>query len=150
MVLVPVLSFNFINQERVVPALCDHHSYLGVIFTSPRSVQAVTRLLPDVRGQCDSFFSFIMYLLLLYFCLPLVSVTVFSPLLCTYFFTLLLSTAYTTWGVSGRKRCLSTAHWNAWAGGMLYKDSVSLTPLIQVFRGSPLALRLLNLVLYAH
>ena len=31
---------------------------------------------------------------------------------------------------------------------MLYKDSVSLTPLIQVFRGRPLALRPLNLVLY--
>ena len=33
--------------------------------------------------------------------------------------------------------------------GMLYKDSVSLTPLIQVFRGRPLALQPLNLVLYA-
>ena len=48
------------------------------------------------------------------------------------YFTLLLSTAYTTWGVSGRKRRLSAARRNAWAGGMLYKDSVSLTPLIQV------------------
>ena len=64
-------------------------------------------------------------------------------------FTLLLSTAYTTWDVAGRKRRLSAARRNAWAGGMLYRDSVSLTPLIQVFRGRPLALRPLNLVLYA-
>ena len=62
---------------------------------------------------------------------------------------LLLSTAYTTWRVAGRKRRLSAAHRNAWAGGMLYRDSVSVTPLIQVFRGRPLALRPLNLVLYA-
>ena len=33
---------------------------------------------------------------------------------------------------------------NAWAGGMLYKDGVSLTALIQVFRGRPLALRPLD------
>ena len=64
-------------------------------------------------------------------------------------FTLLLSTAYTTWGVTGRKRRLSAARRNAWAGGTLNRDSVSLTPLIQVFRGRPLALRLLNLMLYA-
>ena len=63
------------------------------------------------------------------------------------YFTLLLSTAYTTWGVAGRKRRLSAARRNAWAGGMLYRDSVSLTPLIQVFWGRPLALRPLNLVL---
>ena len=44
---------------------------------------------------------------------------------------------------------LSAARRNAWAGGMLYRDSVSSTPLIQVFRGRPLALRPLNLVLYA-
>ena len=49
------------------------------------------------------------------------------------YFTLALSAAYTTWGVAGRKRCLSAARWNAWAGGMLYRDSVSLPPLIQVF-----------------
>ena len=61
---------------------------------------------------------------LLYFCLPLI------PL-------------------AGRKRRLSAARLNAWTGGMLYRDSVSLTPLIQVFRGRPLALRPLNLVLYA-
>ena len=58
--------------------------------------------------------------------------------------TLLLSTAYTTWGVEESKRRLSDARRNAWAGGMLYRDSVSLTPLIQVFRGRPLALRPLN------
>ena len=52
--------------------------------------------------------------------------------------TLLLSTAYTTWSVVGRNRRLSAARRNAWAGGMLYRDSVSLTPLIQVFRGRPL------------
>ena len=52
------------------------------------------------------------------------------------FFTLLLSSACTTWGIVGRKRRLSAALWNAWAGGMLYRDSVSLTPLIQVFRGA--------------
>ena len=62
--------------------------------------------------------------------------------------TLLLSAAYTTWGVTGRKRRLSAARRNAWAGGMLYRDSVSLTLLIQVFWGRPLALRPLNLVLY--
>ena len=50
------------------------------------------------------------------------------------YFILLLSTAYTTWGIAGRKRRLSAARRNAWAGGMLYRDSVSLTPLIQVFR----------------
>ena len=66
---------------------------------------------------------------------------------CEFVFTLL--DIFLTWGVVGRKRCLSDARRNAWAGGMLYKDSVSLTPLIQVFRGRPLALRLLNLVLYA-
>ena len=33
---------------------------------------------------------------------------------------------------------LSAARRNAWAGGMLYRDSVSLTPLIQIFRGRPL------------
>ena len=59
--------------------------------------------------------------------------------------SLLLSTAYTTWGVAGRKRRLSAARRNAWAGGMLYRDSVPLTQLIQVFLGRPLALRLLNL-----
>ena len=52
---------------------------------------------------------------------------------------LLLSTTYTTWGVAGRKRRLSAARRNAWAGGMLYRDSVSLTSLIQVLRGRPLA-----------
>ena len=61
------------------------------------------------------------------------------------FITLLLSTAYTTWGVAGRKRRLSAARRNAWAEGMLYRDNVSLTPLI---RGRPLALRL-NRVIYA-
>ena len=50
----------------------------------------------------------------------------------------LLSTAYTTWGVAGRNRRFSAARRNAWAGGMLYRDSVSLTPLIQVFQGQPL------------
>ena len=64
-------------------------------------------------------------------------------------FTLLLSSAYTTWGVAGRKRRLSAARRNAWAGEMLYRDSVSLTPLIQVFLGRPLALRPLSLVLCA-
>ena len=54
-----------------------------------------------------------------------------------------------TWGVTGRKRRLSAARRDAWVGGMLYRDSVSLTPLIQVFRGRPLALRPLNPVLYA-
>ena len=49
----------------------------------------------------------------------------------------------------GRKRHLSAARRNAWAGGMLFKDSVSLTPLIQVFWGRPLDLWPLNLVLYA-
>ena len=49
------------------------------------------------------------------------------------YITLLLSTAYTTWGVAGRKRRLSAARRIAWAGGMLYTDSVSLTPLIPVF-----------------
>ena len=49
----------------------------------------------------------------------------------------------------GRKRRLSVARPNAWAGGMIYRDSVSLTPLIQVFQGHPFALRPLNLVLYA-
>ena len=34
-------------------------------------------------------------------------------------------------------------------GWETYKDSVFLTPLIQVLRGHPLALRWLNLVLYA-
>ena len=63
--------------------------------------------------------------------------------------TLLLSIAYTIWGIAGRKRRLSAACRNAWAGGMLYRDSVSLTPLIQVFQGRPLALWPLNLVLYA-
>ena len=48
-----------------------------------------------------------------------------------YQLTLLLSTAYTTWGAAGRKRRLSAARRNAWAGGMLNKDSVSLTPLIR-------------------
>ena len=62
---------------------------------------------------------------------------------------LILSTAYITWGVAGRKRRLSAARRNAWAVGMLNKDSVSLTPLIQVFRERPLALQPLNLVLYA-
>ena len=52
------------------------------------------------------------------------------------YLSLLLSTAYTTWGVPGRKRRLSAARRNAWAGGMLYRDSVSLTPLIQVSRGA--------------
>ena len=60
-----------------------------------------------------------------------------------------LATAYTTWGIAGRKRRLSAARRNAWAGGMLYRDNVSLTPLIQVFWRCPLALRPLNLVLYA-
>ena len=53
---------------------------------------------------------------------------------------LLLSTAYTAWGVAGRERRLPAARRNTWAGVMLYRDSVSLTPLIRVFRGSPLAL----------
>ena len=39
-------------------------------------------------------------------------------------FTLLLSTAYTTWGVAGRKRRLSAARRNVLAGGMLYRDNV--------------------------
>ena len=58
--------------------------------------------------------------------------------------TLLLSTAYTTLGVAGRKTRLSAARRNAWAGEMLYKDSVSLTLLIKVFQGNPHALRPLN------
>ena len=62
---------------------------------------------------------------------------------------LLLTTAYTTWGIAGRKRHLSAARQNAWAGGMLYRDSVYLTPLVQVFWGRPLALQPLDLVLYA-
>ena len=73
--------------------------------------------------------------------------------LCCYVFKLtlllLLSTAYTAWGVAGRKRRSSGARGNAWAGEMLYRDSVSLTLLIQVFRGRPLALWSPNLVLYA-
>ena len=44
----------------------------------------------------------------------------------TWILTLLLSAAYTTWGDAGRKRRLSAARRNAWAGGMLYKDIVSL------------------------
>ena len=53
------------------------------------------------------------------------------------------------WGRRGKKETfVSAARRNAWAGGMLYRDSVSLTPLIQVFRGRPLALRPLNLLLY--
>ena len=71
---------------------------------------------------------------------------VMCMLFVTYLLTLLLSTAYTTWGVSGRKRRLSAACQNACAGGMLYRDSVSLTLLVQVFQGRPLALRPLNLV----
>ena len=62
-------------------------------------------------------------LTLLYFCLPLL------PL-----------------GASLEERDVCLLHW---AGGMLYRDSVSLTPLVQVFRGRPLALRPLNLVLSA-
>ena len=76
----------------------------------------------------------------------------FNMMICNHhhhYLTLLLFTAYTTWGVAGRKRRLSAACRNAWAGGMLYKDSVSLIQLIQVFRGRPLALQPLNLVLYA-
>ena len=64
------------------------------------------------------------------------------------YFTLLLSTTYTNWGLTGRKRRLSATRRNAWSEGMLYRDSVSLTPLIQVFQGRPLALWPLNLVLY--
>ena len=56
------------------------------------------------------------------------------------YFTLLLSTAYTTCGIAGRKRRLSAARQNAWAGGMLYKDSDSLTPLIQVTSKSTVAI----------
>ena len=63
--------------------------------------------------------------------------------------SLFFSAAYTTYGVAGRKRSLSAARWNAWAGRMLYKDSVSLTPLVHIFRGRPLALRPLKLALYA-
>ena len=39
------------------------------------------------------------------------------------YFTSLLSTAYTTWGIAGRKRRLSAAHQYAWAGGVLHKDT---------------------------
>ena len=35
-----------------------------------------------------------------------------------------MPTAYTTSGVAGRKRRLSAARRNAWAGGMLYRDSL--------------------------
>ena len=41
------------------------------------------------------------------------------------YLTLLLSTAYTTCGIAGRKRRLSAASRNAWAEGILYKGSVS-------------------------
>ena len=64
------------------------------------------------------------------------------------YFTLPLSSAYTTWGVGGRKRRVSVASRNAWAGGMLNRDIVSVTPLIQIFRRRPLALQPLYLVLY--
>ena len=37
---------------------------------------------------------------------------------------LLLSAASTTWGVAGRKRRSCVARQNAWAGGMLYRDSL--------------------------
>ena len=57
--------------------------------------------------------------------------------LSTYFTLLsLLSTAYRAWGVAGRKRRLSAARQNTWAGGMLCRDSVSLTPLTREFEMS--------------
>ena len=54
----------------------------------------------------------------------------FCCFFCNLTLLLLWSITYTTWGVAGRKRRLSAACRNAWAGGMLYKDSVSLTPFL--------------------
>lgn len=58
-VLVPVLSFKFVNQQELASALQNADDLSGVIFTSPRSVQAVTQavsLLKDSGGTFDPTF----------------------------------------------------------------------------------------------
>ena len=99
-----------------------------VVRGSPRE-REVRGSIPDFSGRVTP---------LLYFCLPLI------PL-----------------GASRGKKTFA-ARRNAWEGGgrgggkgegglgvVLYKDSVSLTPLIQIFRGRPLTVRPPSLVLYA-
>ncbi|XP_076461849.1 uroporphyrinogen-III synthase-like isoform X2 [Babylonia areolata] len=49
-VLVPVLSFNFVNQEILASALSNADKYSGIIFTSVRAVQAVDKALPKLRN----------------------------------------------------------------------------------------------------
>ena len=51
-ILVPVLAFNFINQEKLAQALQNAHRFSGIILTSPRAVQAVTKALSLLKGQC--------------------------------------------------------------------------------------------------
>lgn len=45
----PVLSFNFINQEKLHENLCNSANYSGIIFTSTRSVSAVSASLKSSR-----------------------------------------------------------------------------------------------------
>lgn len=40
--IIPPLSFNFINEEKLLECLCNHDSYSGIIFTSTRTVTAVS------------------------------------------------------------------------------------------------------------
>ncbi|KAK7109235.1 uroporphyrinogen-III synthase-like isoform X2 [Littorina saxatilis] len=50
-ILVPVLSFNYINQEQLTEALQHPEKFAGIIFTSPRAVKAVTMALEAVEGD---------------------------------------------------------------------------------------------------
>ncbi|KAL8580447.1 hypothetical protein ACOMHN_001216 [Nucella lapillus] len=48
-VLVPVLAFNFVNQDILVSALSNANKYSGIIFTSVRAVLAVTTALTKLK-----------------------------------------------------------------------------------------------------
>ena len=65
----------------------------------------------------------------------------------TYFYFTFVYRLYHL-GRRGKKETFVCCILDCLGGGMLHRDSVSLTPLIQVFQGRPPALRPLNLVLY--
>ena len=47
----PVLAFNFVNQEKLAQALQNADKLSGIILTSPRAVQAVTKALSHLDGR---------------------------------------------------------------------------------------------------
>lgn len=54
-VLVPVLTFKFVNQKQLRAELQNDNTLAGVIFTSPRSVHAVSRAVSSVTESGGSF-----------------------------------------------------------------------------------------------